>query len=47
MAEVPDRGEYFVRDGEVIEIIESELMEPGTASWAWRVWTDPQGDDDD
>lgn len=43
---VPGKGEFFVRDGNVIEVIESELMEPGTKDWAWRVWTDPQGDDE-
>jgi hypothetical protein len=47
MCEVPDQGEYFVRNGKVIKIDESELLEPGTEYWAWRVWTEPQGGDDD
>jgi len=42
---VPVKGEYFVRDGKIIKVLESELMEPGSEDWAWRVWTEPQGDE--
>jgi hypothetical protein len=45
--DVPAEGEFLVRDGKVIPVLETELMEPGTEDWAWRVWTDPQGEDDE
>ena len=45
-AHVPARGEYFVRDGKIIPVLESELTDPGAEEWAWNLWTRPQEDDD-
>ena len=44
---VPAEGEYLVRDGKVIEVIESELTEIGTEDWRYSVWVEPENDDED
>jgi hypothetical protein len=43
---VPAQGEYLVRDGKVIEVIESELMEIGTEDRRYSVWVTPEDDED-
>jgi hypothetical protein len=45
MAVVPDKGDYLVLDGKVMDA-EVELTYTTPSCWSYEVWTDPQPDDD-
>jgi hypothetical protein len=47
MTEVPDEGEYFVRNGKVDSVAESDLIDSDSDHWAYTIWIPRGGDDDE
>lgn len=44
---VPAKGEFFVRDGKVIEVVESKMVASRSDFYAYTVWVQPEEDDDE